>query len=127
MLKKAKPNAIRRKIYPDREEARRDVFNYIEMFYNPKMSSWLCRWCTSNLIPGRLSIVLRVHILGSDRVGEILILAFFPVDRSKASAGAASIVEPPFELLVLRNDLRPEEEQGGGEFDAEQDDDGGGE
>lgn len=36
VLKKAKPNAIRRKIYPDREEARRDVFNYIEMFYNPK-------------------------------------------------------------------------------------------
>ncbi len=27
---------IRRKTYLDREEARRDVFNYIEMFYNPK-------------------------------------------------------------------------------------------
>jgi putative transposase len=31
-----KRERIRRKIYIDREEARRDVFNYIEMFYNPK-------------------------------------------------------------------------------------------
>lgn len=28
--------AIRRRIYAEHEEARRDVFNYIEMFYNPK-------------------------------------------------------------------------------------------
>lgn len=27
---------IQRKIYRDREEARRDVFDYIEFFYNPK-------------------------------------------------------------------------------------------
>ena len=27
---------IPRKFYLDREEARRDVFNYIELFYNPK-------------------------------------------------------------------------------------------
>jgi putative transposase len=31
-----KREGIRRKIYMDREEARRDVFDYIEMFYNPK-------------------------------------------------------------------------------------------
>lgn len=31
-----KRERIRRKIYIDRDEARRDVFNYIEMFYNPK-------------------------------------------------------------------------------------------
>ena len=31
-----KRERIRRKTYRDREEARRDVFNYIEMFYNPK-------------------------------------------------------------------------------------------
>ena len=31
-----KRERIRRKTYIDREEARRDVFNYIEMFYNPK-------------------------------------------------------------------------------------------
>lgn len=31
-----KRERIRRRIYADREEARRDVFNYIEMFYNPK-------------------------------------------------------------------------------------------
>ena len=31
-----KRERIRRKIYIDRNEARRDVFNYIEMFYNPK-------------------------------------------------------------------------------------------
>ena len=31
-----KRERIRRKIYLDREEARRDVFDYIEMFYNPK-------------------------------------------------------------------------------------------
>ena len=31
-----KRERIRRKIYTDREEARRDVFDYIEMFYNPK-------------------------------------------------------------------------------------------
>jgi putative transposase len=31
-----KRERIRRKIYADREDARRDVFNYIEMFYNPK-------------------------------------------------------------------------------------------
>ena len=31
-----KRERIRRKIYIDREEARRDVFNYIELFYNPK-------------------------------------------------------------------------------------------
>lgn len=31
-----KRERIRRKTYSDREEARRDVFNYIEMFYNPK-------------------------------------------------------------------------------------------
>ena len=30
-----KRERIRRKIYIDREEARRDVFDYIEMFYNP--------------------------------------------------------------------------------------------
>lgn len=31
-----KRERIRRKTYLDREEARRDVFHYIEMFYNPK-------------------------------------------------------------------------------------------
>ena len=31
-----KRERIRRKIYLDRDEAKRDVFNYIEMFYNPK-------------------------------------------------------------------------------------------
>ncbi len=31
-----KRERIRRKIYADREEARRDVFDYIELFYNPK-------------------------------------------------------------------------------------------
>jgi len=31
-----KRERIRRKIYADREEARRDIFEYIEMFYNPK-------------------------------------------------------------------------------------------
>ena len=31
-----KRERIRRKIYLDREEARRDVFDYIELFYNPK-------------------------------------------------------------------------------------------
>ena len=31
-----KRERVRRKIYRDREEARRDVFDYIEMFYNPK-------------------------------------------------------------------------------------------
>lgn len=31
-----KRERIRRRIYFDREEARRDVFDYIEMFYNPK-------------------------------------------------------------------------------------------
>ena len=31
-----KRERIRRQIYPSRDEARADVFNYIEMFYNPK-------------------------------------------------------------------------------------------
>jgi transposase InsO family protein len=31
-----KRERIRRRIYTDREKARRDVFDYIEMFYNPK-------------------------------------------------------------------------------------------
>lgn len=31
-----KRERIKRRIYTDREEARRDVFDYIEMFYNPK-------------------------------------------------------------------------------------------
>lgn len=31
-----KQERIRRKIYLDREEAKRNVFNYIEMLYNPK-------------------------------------------------------------------------------------------
>lgn len=31
-----KRERIRRRTYRDREEARRDVFDYIEMFYNPK-------------------------------------------------------------------------------------------
>ncbi len=31
-----KRERIRRQIYADREEARRDIFNYIEMFYKPK-------------------------------------------------------------------------------------------
>ena len=31
-----KRERIKRKIYPNREEARSDVFDYIEMFYNPK-------------------------------------------------------------------------------------------
>lgn len=30
-----KRERIRRKTYKDREEARQDIFNYIEMFYNP--------------------------------------------------------------------------------------------
>jgi putative transposase len=30
-----KRERIRRRIYVDREQARRDVFDYIEMFYNP--------------------------------------------------------------------------------------------
>ena len=32
LLKREK---IKRKIYKNREEARQDIFNYIEMFYNP--------------------------------------------------------------------------------------------
>ncbi len=31
-----KRERIKRKTYHDREEARRDIFDYIEMFYNPK-------------------------------------------------------------------------------------------
>ncbi len=31
-----KRERIRRRTYKTREEARRDVFDYIEMFYNPK-------------------------------------------------------------------------------------------
>lgn len=31
-----KRERVRRKIYSSKEEARRDVFDYIEMFYNPK-------------------------------------------------------------------------------------------
>ena len=31
-----KRERIRRKIYLNREDARRDVFDYIELFYNPK-------------------------------------------------------------------------------------------
>jgi len=31
-----KRERIRRKIYKTREEARQDIFDYIEMFYNPK-------------------------------------------------------------------------------------------
>ena len=31
-----KQECIKRKTYNDREEARRDIFDYIEMFYNPK-------------------------------------------------------------------------------------------
>ncbi|MBM3365329.1 MAG: IS3 family transposase, partial [Betaproteobacteria bacterium] len=31
-----KRERIRRKIYATRNEARQDVFDYIEMFYNPK-------------------------------------------------------------------------------------------
>lgn len=31
-----KRERIRRKIYVDREEARRGIFDYIELFYNPK-------------------------------------------------------------------------------------------
>jgi putative transposase len=30
-----KKERIKRRIYPARDEARSDVFNYIEMFYNP--------------------------------------------------------------------------------------------
>ena len=30
-----KRERIKRKIYRDREEAKRDVFDYIELFYNP--------------------------------------------------------------------------------------------
>jgi putative transposase len=30
-----KRERIKRKTYKDREEARQDIFNYIEMFYNP--------------------------------------------------------------------------------------------
>ena len=32
LLKRAR---IKRKIYKNREKARQDIFNYIEMFYNP--------------------------------------------------------------------------------------------
>ena len=31
-----KRERIRRQIYPTRDDARADVFNYIDMFYNPK-------------------------------------------------------------------------------------------
>ncbi len=31
-----KTERIRRKVYKTRQEARRDVFDYIEMFYNPR-------------------------------------------------------------------------------------------
>ena len=31
-----KSECISRKIYATREEARQDIFNYIELFYNPK-------------------------------------------------------------------------------------------
>jgi putative transposase len=31
-----KSERIRRKIYATREEARQDILNYIELFYNPK-------------------------------------------------------------------------------------------
>jgi len=31
-----KRERVRRKLYADREEARRDIFDYIEFFYNPR-------------------------------------------------------------------------------------------
>jgi putative transposase len=34
-FKKLKRERIRHKVYHTRDEARRDVFDYIEMFYNP--------------------------------------------------------------------------------------------
>lgn len=37
-----KRERIRRRIYKDREEARRDVFDYIELFYNPKRRHGYC-------------------------------------------------------------------------------------
>jgi putative transposase len=35
-VQQIKRERIRRKIYNSREESRRDVFDYIELFYNPK-------------------------------------------------------------------------------------------
>lgn len=35
-FQRLKRERIRRKTYLDREETRRDIFNYIAMFYNPK-------------------------------------------------------------------------------------------
>jgi putative transposase len=31
-----KRECVRRRVYADRDAARRDIFDYIEMFYNPK-------------------------------------------------------------------------------------------
>jgi putative transposase len=45
-----KRERIRRKVYINREEARLDIFDYIEMFYNPKTSSWLCERCFSGTV-----------------------------------------------------------------------------
>lgn len=35
-----KRERIKRKIYPDREKACQDVFDYIEFFYNSKRKPW---------------------------------------------------------------------------------------
>lgn len=34
-FQRLKRERIKRKIYKNREDARQDIFNYIEMFYNP--------------------------------------------------------------------------------------------
>lgn len=43
-----KRERIRRRIYADREDARRDVFDYIEMFYNPtRMQTGFLRYSSN--------------------------------------------------------------------------------
>ena len=43
-----KRERIRRRTYRTREEARKDVFDHIEMFYNPKPGTGCCHPSTAN-------------------------------------------------------------------------------
>ena len=40
-----KKRIVKRKIYPTREDAKAEIFNFIEMFYNPKKAPFTNKRC----------------------------------------------------------------------------------
>ena len=90
-----KKRVTRKKIYATREEAKREIFNFIEMFYNPaKRHSH-----TGGVPPAKLEIerIFDVISIGLPSTSEVNVAVVLVLVISSGEPTASVIVSPPWQ------------------------------